>query len=330
MDTRIYVDGAVTPPDEARIAVLDHGFLFGNSVYEVFWWHRGALIQQKEHLDRLEASARRLYMDVQFSRDELIDAIQQTVAASGATDDEDAYVRLIVTRGAGPLGLDFTKVPRRSLVIVVAPANRPSAEAVERGLRVAVVDRVRMATKALDPRAKTGNYLNNVLALHEARLAGADDAIMLNARGEVTEATTATVSAVRAGRLTTPPLDAGILEGTTRMRILGLCRALGIDVAQTALRPGDLLAADEVFLSSSVKGILPVTAIDGAPVGAGSPGPLTRRIRAAFEAAAAADAAARRAWSAWHAARSTLRRCPDPPPPRPRCVSRAIPLRPGA
>ncbi len=293
MDTRVYVDGEITAPEDARVSVLDHGFLFGDSVYEVFWWHHGALIQEKEHLDRLEASAQRLYMDVQFTREALVEAVQTTAAAAGASPDEDAYVRLIVTRGTGPLGLDFRQVPRRSLIIVVAPANRPAAEVVERGLSVAMVDRLRMSIKALDPRAKTGNYLNNVLALHEARLAGADEAIMLNAAGDVTEATTANVYTLRAGRLVTPPLDAGILEGTTRMRILGLCKDLGIEVSETTLRPDDLLSADEVFLSSSVKGILPVTAIDDRPVGQGSLGPGTRRIREAFEAAADAEAAAR-------------------------------------
>ncbi len=294
METFIYVDGTITPPDEARVPVLDHGFLFGDSVYEVLWWHHGALIQEREHLDRLEASARRLYMDLQFSREELVAAIEETLVAAGAQPTDDAYVRLIVTRGAGPLGLDFTQVPRRSMIIVVAPANRPDDDFVERGLHVAFVDRLRMSMKALDPRAKTGNYLNNVLALHEARLAGADDAIMLNDAGEVTEATTANVYAIHAGSLTTPPLDAGILEGTTRMRILALCAELGIETKQATLMPEQLLAADEVFVSSSVKGLLPVTQIDEQPVGDGRPGPCTRRIREAFEAAAAAESAARR------------------------------------
>nr|MDJ0523616.1 aminotransferase class IV [Planctomycetota bacterium] len=121
METFIYVDGTITPPDEARVPVLDHGFLFGDSVYEVLWWHHGALIQEREHLDRLEASARRLYMDLQFSREELVAAIEETLVAAGAQPTDDAYVRLIVTRGAGPLGLDFTQVPRRSVIIVVAP-----------------------------------------------------------------------------------------------------------------------------------------------------------------------------------------------------------------
>jgi len=291
VDTRIYVDGRITPPEEACISVLDHGFLFGDSVYEVLWWHRGTLIQEKDHLDRLEASARRLYMDVQVPRAELVAAMQQTVAAAGAAPDDDAYVRLILTRGSGPLGLDFRGVPKRSVVIVAAPANRPDEATFERGLRVALVDRRRTSVEALDPGAKTGNYLNNVLALHEARMAGADEAIMLNAAGRVAEATTANVYVVTGSALATPPLEAGILRGTTRTRILALCAKHGIVAVEKSLAPEDLRRADEIFLSSSVRGILPVVRIDDAPIGDGAAGPLTRRLREVFEAAAAAEAA---------------------------------------
>jgi branched-chain amino acid aminotransferase len=199
-------------------------------------------------------------------------------------------VRLIVTRGVGPLGLDFTRVASRSLVIVAAPANRPDREAFEKGLEVAVVSRLRTSTQALDPRAKTGNYLNNVLALHEARLAHADDALMLNEHGHVTEATTSNAYVIRDNRLVTPPLAAGILKGTTRTRILALCGEHGLAAAEEEVTPADLANADEIFLSSSVRGILPVVRVDGRPVGAGRPGPWTRRIHVWFEAAADAEA----------------------------------------
>ena len=291
METRIYVDGRITAPEAARISVLDRGFLFGDSVYEVFWWHRGALIQADDHFARLERSAGRLYMELQFTREELAAAVRETVQAAGAGPDDDAYVRLIVTRGSGPLGLDFTAVVKRSLIVIVAPADRPTAERIEQGLRIALIDRQRMSIKALDPSAKTGNYLNNVLALHEAHLAEADDALMLNDDGEVTEATTANVYVIRAGALTTPPMAAGILRGTTRTRILALCADLGILATEQTLEPADVAAADEVFLSSSVRGILPVTAVDGRPIGNGRMGPVTRRIRARFEQAARDEAA---------------------------------------
>ncbi len=292
MNTRIYVDGRITLPEKAVLPVLDHGFLFGDSVYEVFWWHRGTLIQADEHLARLEESARRLYMDLQLTRAELLAAIQETCDAAGATLEDDAYVRLIVTRGSGPLGLGFADVPKRTLIIVVAPANRPEEARFERGLQAACVARRRTSRKALDPGAKTGNYLNNVLALHEAKLAGADEAIMLNAKGDVTEATTANVYAVRDGRVTTPPLEAGLLKGTTRTRILALCEREGLPAGEGTLRQEDLKAADEIFISSSVRGVLGIVSIDGTSVGTGAVGPVTRRVRALFEAEAAAESGA--------------------------------------
>jgi branched-chain amino acid aminotransferase len=295
MKTCIYVDGRITPPEEAVIPVLDHGFLLGDSVYEVFWWHRGVLVQEREHMERLAESGRRLYMDLQHPADDLVRAIQETMEAAEVGADEDAYVRLIVTRGAGPLGLDIRRVEKRSVVVVVAPAGRPDETVWEKGLTVAIVERQRNPRMALDPGAKTGNYLNNVLALYEAKLAGADDAFMLNERGEVTEATTANVFLVVGGILVTPPLEAGILKGTTRTRILDLSRAHGVRAEQRRVGREDLEAADEVLVSSSVKGIIPVVRIDGKTVGDGRPGPVTRRLRALFEAAADAEAAAGRA-----------------------------------
>lgn len=291
MQTRIYVDGRITPPEQAVVPVLDHGFLFGDSVYEVVWCHGGALIQETEHLERLEASARRLYMDLQFTREQLLAAVHSTLTAAGVGRADDANVRIVVTRGTGPLGLDIKGVPRRTLVIIVSPARRPTAQEFERGLSVALVERRRMPPRALDPAAKTGNYLNNALALHEARLAGADDAIMLNERGEITEATTANVYVIRASGLLTPPVEAGILKGTTRSRILALCRREGISAQEVTLSPADLLRADEVFVSSSVRGILPVCRVDGNLIGGGGVGAVTRRLHEWFEAEADAEAA---------------------------------------
>jgi branched-chain amino acid aminotransferase len=290
VESRIYVDGRITPPEEAVVPVLDRGFLYGDSVYEVLWWHRGVLVQRQDHFDRLRASGERTYLLVPFSDEELLRAVDETVAAAGVEADGDAYVRLIVTRGGGPLGLELSATPHPSLIVIVAPAHRPDADTFERGVRVAVGGRRRNPRLALDPRAKTGNYLNNVLALHEARLAGADEAIMLNERGDVAEATTANVYLVSEGRLVTPPLEAGILMGTTRSRILALCRSHGIEATEAIVPRDALHAADEIFLSSSVKGIRPVTSVDGEPVADGSPGPLTRRIRALFEAAADQEA----------------------------------------
>ena len=293
----VSVDGRIQPAAEASVPVLDHGFLFGDSVYEVMWWHRGTPIQESEHLERLEASAARLYMDLQHGPDDLRRAVRAVVEAAEVGPDDEALVRLVVTRGVGPLGLDFREVPRRSVIVLVAPAHRPTPEAFRRGLSVALVARRRTSARALDPRAKTGNYLNNVLALHEGHRAGADDALLLNEEGDVTEATTSNVYLVTRGLLVTPCLEAGILEGTTRRRVLALCRDAGIPASEERVPAAALSAADEVLLSSSVRGVLPVTRIDRRPVGDGTPGPVTQRIHALFEAAADAEAARERAAS---------------------------------
>jgi branched-chain amino acid aminotransferase len=293
VQTVVSVNGRVTPPGEAVVPALDRGFLYGDSVYEVIWWHRGRPIQEAEHLARLRESARRVYMDVRDSDASLSGAVAATVAAAGVAPLEDAYVRLVVTRGEGPLGLPFDPATlHQNVVVVVAPAHRPTDAEWRRGLSVALVDRLRVSVKALDPGAKTGNYMNNLLALHEARARGADDAVLLNDAGEITEGTTSNVYLVLGSRLATPSLAAGILKGTTRTRVLALCARAGIAADEAVLLPEDLLAATEVFLSSSVRGVIPVTRIDEHPVGRGTPGPLTTRVHALFEAEADRESAA--------------------------------------
>lgn len=290
METRVYVDGRIEAPERATVRVLDHAFLFGDSIYETLWWHRGTLMQAEEHWERLEASAARVYLDLQHARGELEAAVRATAQAAGVGPDEDALVRVVVTRGFGPLGLDFRGVPRRSLVVIVAPAGRPTREAFARGLSVVVAERRRTSPQALDPRAKTGNYLNNVLALHEALRLGADDALLLSESGDLAEATTSNVFLVLDGLLVTPHLASGILDGTTRRRLLGLCTVAGIASRERRVSPAELRRAEEVFLSSSVRGILPVTRLDGRPVGAGAPGALTERLHGLHEAAADEEA----------------------------------------
>lgn len=291
MRSVVSVDGVITDADRAVVPVLDRGFLYGDSVYEVFWWHRGVLVQSADHFARLRASARRIYMDVPGDDGRYVDAIRRAVEASGCPPDGDAYVRLVLTRGITPIGLKLDGARDGAVVVVVQDAHRPTAEEWARGLRVALVHRLRVSADALDPAAKTGNYMNNLLALHEARQRGADDAVLLNDRAQVTEASTSNVYRVFRGVVETPPLAAGILRGTTRTRILGLCARHGQPAVERDLVASDLRDADEVFLSSSVRGIVPVVAVDDAPVGRGAPGPVTTRVRAWFEAEADAEAA---------------------------------------
>jgi len=290
MRSVVSVDGVVTDADRAVVPVLDRGFLYGDSVYEVFWWHRGTLIQAAEHFARLRASAQRIYMEVDGADARYADAIRRAVEASGCPPDGDAYVRLVVTRGITALGLKIESARAGAVVVVVQDPHRPTPAEWVRGLRVALVDRLRVSARALDPGAKTGNYMNNLLALHEARLRGADDAILLNDRAQVTEASTSNVYRVHRGVVETPPLAAGILRGTTRTRVLALCVRHGLPAVERDLVASDFAGADEVFLSSSVRGLIPVVAVDDAPVGRGVPGPVTTQVHAWFEAEADADA----------------------------------------
>ena len=290
MRSVVSVDGVITDAERAVVPVLDRGFLYGDSVYEVFWWHRGVLIQAADHFARLRASAQRIYMEVPGPDARYADAIRRAVEASGCPPDGDAYVRLVVTRGITSIGLKLDGARNGAVVVVVQDAHRPTPAEWARGLRVALVNRLRVSADALDPAAKTGNYMNNLLALHEARQRGADDAVLLNDRARVTEASTANVYRVYRGVLETPPLAAGILRGTTRTRILALCARQGQIAHERDLVASDLRDADEVFLSSSVRGVIPVVAVDDAPVGRGVPGPVTTQVRAWFEAEADAEA----------------------------------------
>ena len=290
MITLVCVNGRTTSPEEATVPALDRGFLFGDSVYEVLWGHGGVLVQATEHFARLRASARRIHFEVPGDDALWTRRIEAVAAGAGATVDDELYLRLVITRGAGPLGLAVAAGLTPTYVIVVAPAHRPSPDERRRGLRARVADRLRVSARALDPGAKTGNYMNNLLALHEAKRAGADDAILLNDAGDVTEATTSNVYLVVDGRVVTPALDAGILEGTTRSRILALLRAEGRPIEERRVGAAELRRATEVFLSSSVRGVLPVVMLDGAPVGTGALGPVAAHVIASFEAAADREA----------------------------------------
>jgi len=297
MRTLVSVNGRASAPEDAVVPALDRGFLYGDSVYEVLWWHRGAAVQADDHMARLRESARRIYMEIPGPDERYLDEIRRTLAAAGCGPSDEVYVRLVVTRGVTPLGLRFEGTTAPTVVVIVAEAHRPTPAEWAKGLAVALVDRLRVSARALDPAAKTGNYMNNLLALHEANQRGSDDAVLLNDRGEVTEGTTSNVYVVRDGVVVTPPLCAGILKGTTRTRILALCARHQVRAEERVLGPDDLRLAPEIFCSSSVRGVIPVTSVDGRPVGDGRPGPLTRRVHDLFEAAADADAASRSAFT---------------------------------
>jgi branched-chain amino acid aminotransferase len=278
MSIRVYIDGQIRAPTEAVVPVLDRGFLFGDSVYETLAWQDGRFLFLTEHLARLERSARRIYLDPPPRR-QVEQAMQETVRASGETA---ARVRVIVTRGAGDsvdIDLATAKAPR--LVVIAQPLGAPSAAALEEGVAVVVVQQSRSAPGSVDPTVKSGNYLGSVLAIAEARqrTPAAGEAILCAASGGIAEGATSNVFLVTGGILHTPGLEVGILDGVTRAKVLELARGAGIATREPAfVAPEELRGADEVFLTSAVRGILPVTVVDGGPIGDGRPGPVTRRL----------------------------------------------------
>jgi branched-chain amino acid aminotransferase len=282
MQPRIYVDGQVTAERDARVPVMDRGFLYGDGVYEVFRTAGGHGVDVEAHLDRLERSAGRIELALP-PRVAVEAAIAATLRAARDAGDQpaaDAYVRVVVTRGDGAFGLDPALSPTPRLVVIVRPLVLPRAESYQQGIAVRVVGVERTSPRALDPAIKSGNYLNNILALAEARRAGADEAVLCDAAGRVAEGATSNTWCVRGGEALTPPLAVGLLPGITRWRLLQLAAAAGIPCREAELRGADLRDADELFITSSIRGVLPVSRIDDRvlPVGA-----ITRRLAALYE-----------------------------------------------
>lgn len=281
MSIRVHINGRICVPEDAKISVFDRGFLFGDSVYETIGTVEGRLFALPEHLDRLERSAQRMALRLP-PRSTIEKAIAETMAAAG---NAESRVRVIVTRGAGKLDLDPASVDDPQLVLIVQPLGGPSAEMYDKGVAVEMVSVTRNLPNAIDPSIKSGNYLNNVLAMGEARRRrpGVHEAILCNAQGSVAEGATSNVFAVAGGELRTPALHVGILDGVTRGKVLKLAREAGVACREVDfMTPDELRAADEVFLTSAARGVLAVVVIDGRPVGAGAPGPVTRRMMALY------------------------------------------------
>jgi branched-chain amino acid aminotransferase len=271
----VSVDGRVVPLAEARVAAMDHGFLFGDSVYEVVRTRGRRPVALAEHLERLRHSANQLYLILPWTDAEIATRMRDAVAA---TSFPECYVRLVVTRGPGPMSLLPDGCDRPSMLVYVLPLRTPTEEEFARGISVAIPQRLRNDRRALAPAAKTGNYLNNVLALVEARRAGGDDAVLLNGDGHVTEATTANVFWARGGEVYTPSLDCGILAGITRTLLIWTLRKEGGVVHEGRYPPEELAGADEAMLTGTIRGVSPVVRLDGRPVGHGVPGPVARRL----------------------------------------------------
>jgi branched-chain amino acid aminotransferase len=273
------VAGRIVDETAATVSVFDRGFLYGDGVYEVARTAGGRPVDLPRHLDRLEASADHLAI-VAPPRSLIADAIAQTLAAA---DNHDSYVRVIVTRGAGEIGLDPALADAPLLVVIVRPLTLPAPRLYELGVDVALVETRRTPRRSLDPAIKSGNYLNNILGLREAKAAGAYECVMLNHEGRIAEGSTSNLFVVRGGQLRTPALDDGLLAGITRRRVLELAAPI-VTTAEAHLHAADVTDADEAFLTSSLRGVLPVTRVDRRALGDGHPGPITRRLMTAYAA----------------------------------------------
>jgi len=283
MPTKVYLSSAGRPvdPEDAKISVFDRGFLYGDSVYETLRTAGGRFVEMGRHLERLRGSAEGLGLEIGFEEEEIRAAASATCAASG---EIDCYVRVIVTRGAGELILDPRKAGAPLLVIIAKRLTLPSSSDYARGISAMIVDVRKVSRRSLDPTLKTGNYLNSIQALRQATESAADDAIMLSPDGAVAEGATSNVFMVAEGRLRTPSLKTGLLSGITRTTVLELAAELGIAAEEATIWPEQARAAEELFLSSSVRGLMPVTRLDGVVVGDGGMGRITRRLHERYAA----------------------------------------------
>jgi branched-chain amino acid aminotransferase len=278
-EPKVYINGRLVAKADATVSVYDHGLLYGDGVFEGIRIYGGKVFRLREHVDRLYDSARAIYLDIPLSREEMAEAITGTVKANAK---QNGYIRVVVTRGAGSLGLDPRKTTDPQVIVIVDDITLYPPELYENGLEIITASTIRNHPNALSPRIKSLNYLNNIMAKVEAVRAGCLEALMLNDKGEVAECTGDNVFLVKRGVLRTPPLDAGILEGVTRNAVLELARADGIPVEEVALTRYDVYTADECFLTGTAAEVIPVVKCDGRVVGAGKPGPVTRQLRERF------------------------------------------------
>ncbi|MEO5753503.1 MAG: branched-chain-amino-acid transaminase [Chthoniobacterales bacterium] len=271
---QIYIDGEFFDQADAKISVFDHGLLYGDGIFEGIRFYNGRVFRMEEHLDRLWESARSICLEIPISRAEMDEALLETIRQN---DLHDGYVRLIVTRGVGNLGLNPTQCKRPSIIIIASTIALYSEEVYRRGLTVVTVATRRMGPATLNPAIKSLNYLNNVLARIEANLANADEALMLNDAGNVAECTADNVFIVKHGQIMTPPITAGALRGITRSVVFDIAADLDLKISEPELTRHDLYIADEAFLTGTAAEVIPMIKLDGRLIGDGKPGPITNR-----------------------------------------------------
>jgi branched-chain amino acid aminotransferase len=282
----INVNGQILSPDQAKISVYDRGYLYGDSLYEVVRTYQGKFFLLDEHLRRLEKSAALCRMTLSQSlshyQSEILKTFQAFRAQPGSERTE-AYMRIIVSRGSGRIGFSTTCLTSPThYTILVQPVEAPTPEQFQKGMKLRVSERLRNDRRALDPAMKSGNYLNSVLAYLEAEALQSSDALLCNSEGHLTEGTTFNIFYVRRGILATPPLDIGILDGITRRRVIQLAQSLNLPVREVRFPKERLYEADEVFLTSSIREVFPVSQVDEQVIQNGLPGPMTQKLHQAY------------------------------------------------
>jgi branched-chain amino acid aminotransferase len=279
MALQVWIDGKFFNKEDAKISVYDHGLLYGDGVFEGIRVYRGKIFECDAHLRRLFDSAKAICLKCPHTAQQLKSAMEETVRANGFSD---CYIRLVITRGVGYLGLNPSKCPTPSVIIITDTIELYPQEMYSNGMSIITASVVRNHPNALSPRVKSLNYLNNILAKIEAADANVPEALMLNQEGNVAECTGDNIFIVQDGKVRTPCTADGILEGVTRKVIIQLCQKLSIPCAEKTIQRHDLYIADECFLSGTAAEVIPVTRIDGRVIGTGHPGPVTRKITDAF------------------------------------------------
>jgi branched-chain amino acid aminotransferase len=275
---RVYINGKLFDKDDAKVSVYDHGLLYGDGVFEGIRVYNGKVFRHDEHLARLYESAKHIALEIPLAVSDMKKAVEDTVRANGLTE---GYIRLVVTRGPGNLGLD-PRGCKPNVIVIADTISLYPRELYESGLKIVTASLIRNHPNALNPRIKSLNYLNNILAKIEAIRAGCLEALMLNHKGEVAECTGDNVFVIKQGVIRTPPTDAGILEGVTRNVVMELARGAGIPLVEATLTRHDIYAADECFLTGTAAEVIAVTECDGRVIGSGRQGPITKQLREAF------------------------------------------------
>jgi branched-chain amino acid aminotransferase len=279
MDLQIYIDGAFYPEADAKVSVFDHGLLYGDGIFEGIRFYNGRVFEFDEHLDRLWDSARAIMLTIPMTKQELEEATLETIRKNGF---RDGYIRLLVTRGKGNLGLSPDRCPKASVIIIAATIQLYPPEVYARGMTVVTCGTRRASSAALSPAVKSLNYLNNIMAKVEATIAGADEGLMLNEQGYVAECTGDNVFVVKRGEIFTPPVYAGALPGITWNVVREIAAELGLKVNVQEMTRYDIYTSDEFFLTGTAAEVIAAVKLDNRAIGDGKPGPITNRIITRF------------------------------------------------